>query len=90
MNIEKQQLWSTTIFNYKLENLDNESIKSEILEKEKQGKGFQFNPVQGGGWQSDKALLEELPSLQPLRKNIIESVNKILSNLYRDEACISL
>ena len=71
MNIEKQQLWSTTIFNYKLENLDNESIKSEILEKEKQGKGFQFNPVQGGGWQSDKALLEELPSLQPLRKNII-------------------
>ena len=42
MNIEKQQLWSTTIFNYKLENLDNESIKSEILEKEKQGKGFHF------------------------------------------------
>ena len=75
MNIEKQQLWSTTIFNYKLENLDNDLIGREVLAREKQGKGFQFNPVQGGGWQSDKALLEELPSLQPLRKNIIESVN---------------
>tara|TARA_B110000090_G_C13340905_1_gene431094 strand:+ start:338 stop:931 length:594 start_codon:yes stop_codon:yes gene_type:complete len=90
MNIEKQQLWSTTIFNYKLENLDNDLIGREVLAREKQGKGFQFNPVQGGGWQSDKALLEELSSLQPLRKNIIESVNKILSDLYRDEACISL
>ena len=31
MNVEKQQLWSTTIFNYKLENLDNDTIKSEVL-----------------------------------------------------------
>ena len=57
MNVERQQLWPTTIFNYKLENLDNESIKSEILEREKRGWGFQFNPVQGGGWQSNKSLL---------------------------------
>jgi uncharacterized protein (TIGR02466 family) len=90
MNVEKQQLWSTTIFNYKLENLDNDTIKSEVLKRENQGKGFQFNPVQGGGWQSDKALLEESELLQPLRKSMIESVNKVLSTLYRDESCISL
>ena len=47
MNIEKQQLWSTTIFNYKLENLDNDLIGREVLSREKQGKGFQFNPVSG-------------------------------------------
>ena len=89
MNVERQQLWPTTIFNYKLENLDNESIKSEILEREKRGWGFQFNPVQGGGWQSNKSLLEE-SSLFSLRKNMIESVNKILSTLYIDDANISL
>ena len=83
MNIEKQQLWSTTIFNYKLENLDNDLIGREVLAREKQGKGFQFNPVQGGGWQSNKSLLGGVDSyatsLESLRKKILASVNKILS-----------
>jgi|TARA_R110001592_G_scaffold162281_1_gene395401 uncharacterized protein (TIGR02466 family) len=89
MNVEKQQLWSTTIFNYKLEEINNDELKTKILNIEKQGKGFQFNPVQGGGWQSNKSLLEE-SSLFSLRKNMIESVNKILSTLYIDDANISL
>ena len=94
MNVERQQLWPTTIFNYKLENLDNESIKSEILKREKQGWGFQFNPVQGGGWQSNKSLLGGVDSyatsLESLRKKMLASVNKILSEIYIDDANISL
>ena len=85
MNVEQKQLWPTTIFNLKLENLDNDKIKSEVLKRETKGQGFQFNPVQGGGWQSNKSLLGGLDSyasnLEPLRKSIVESVNKILSKL---------
>ena len=81
MNVEQKQLWPTTIFNLKLENLDNDKIKSEVLKRETKGQGFQFNPVQGGGWQSNKSLLGGLDSyasnLEPLRKSIVESVNNI-------------
>jgi uncharacterized protein (TIGR02466 family) len=94
MNVEQKQLWPTTVFNLKLENLDNDKIKSEVLKRETKGQGFQFNPVQGGGWQSGKSLLGGLDSyasnLEPLRKSIVESVNKILSTLYIDDCYISL
>ena len=68
--------------------------QSEILKREKQGWGFQFNPVQGGGWQSNKSLLGGVDSyatsLESLRKKMLASVNKILSEIYIDDANISL
>ena len=39
MNVEQKQLWPTTIFNLKLENLDNDKIKSEVLKRETKGQG---------------------------------------------------
>ena len=75
MNVERQQLWPTTIFNYRIKEINNDEIKSEVLRREKQGRGFQFNPVQGGGWQSNKSLLGGLDSydtnLEPLRKSVV-------------------
>ena len=72
MTIERQHLWPTTIYTFKLDTLSsntNEKLSQHILEKEKQGLGFKFNPIQGSGWQSNKDLFETDTEFSELRKS---------------------
>ena len=93
MTIERQHLWPTTIYTFKLDTLSsntNEKLSQHILEKEKQGLGFKFNPIQGSGWQSNKDLFETDIEFSELQKSLIVKVNDILSTVYRDDAEIRL
>ena len=93
MTIERQHLWPTTIYTFKLDTLSsntNEKLSQHILEKEKQGLGFKFNPIQGSGWQSNKDLFETDTEFSELQKSLIVKVNDILSTVYRDDAEIRL
>ena len=68
-NVKSKNMWPTTTFTFAVNNVDNEQIKNQILEKEENSLGFRFNPVQGGGWQSNKDLLDsEFPNLKKKNK----------------------
>ena len=91
MTVNIQHLWPTTIYTFKIEDgIDNEILYLEILEKEKKNQGFKFYPIQGGGWQSNKDLFDTDIVFSNLRKSLINNVNNILSNVYRDDAQIRL
>ena len=91
MTVNRQHLWPTTIYTFKIEDgIDNEILYLEILEKEKKNQGFKFYPIQGGGWQSNKDLFDTDIVFSNLRKSLINNVNNILSNVYRDDAQIRL
>ena len=93
MTIERQHLWPTTIYTFKLDTLSsntNEKLSQHILEKEKKGLGFKFNPIQGSGWQSNKDLFETDIEFSELQNSLIVKVNDILSTVYRDDAEIRL
>ena len=55
--MKKFHSWSTTTFVFKLEDMNNEQMRKEIMAREKRGLGFKFAPIQGGGWLSNKDLL---------------------------------
>ena len=57
INVKKFHSWSTTTFVFKLEDMNNEQMRKEIMAREKRKLGFKFDPIQGGGWQSNKDLL---------------------------------
>ena len=57
-NVTSKNMWPTTTYTFTVNNIDNEQIKNKCLEREKQGLGFRFDPIQGGGWQSNKDLLD--------------------------------
>ena len=87
-NVKSKNLWPTTTFTFAVNNVDNEQIKNQILEKEENSLGFRFNPVQGGGWQSNKDLLDsEFPNL---KKSLLVGANEILSQIYIDQASIRM
>ena len=91
MTVNRQHLWPTTIYTFKIEDgIDNEILYLEILEKEKKNQGFKFYPIQGGGWQSNKDLFDTDIVFSNLRKSLINNVNNILSTVYRDDAQIRL
>jgi len=91
MTVNRQHLWPTTIYTFKIEDgIDNEILYLEILEKEKKNQGFKFYPIQGGGWQSNKDLFDTDIVFSNLRKSLINNVNNILSVVYRDDAQIGL
>ena len=87
-NVNSKFLWPTVTFTFEVNNIDNEQIKNKCLEREKQGLGFRFDTIQGGGWQSNKDLFDsEFPAL---KKSLIVGANEILSQIYVDQASIRM
>ena len=71
-NVKGKNMWPTTTFTFTVNNIDNEQIKNKSLEIEKQGLGFRFDPIQGGGWQSNKDLLDsEFPDFKKSLKSMV-------------------
>ena len=87
-NVKSKNLWPTTTFTFDVNNNDNEQIKNKCLEREKQGLGFRFDPIQGGGWQSNKDLLDS--EFSDLKKSLLIGINEILSQIYVDQASIRM
>ena len=87
-NVKSKNLWPTTTFTFDINNNDNEQIKNKCLEREKQGLGFRFDPIQGGGWQSNKDLLDS--EFSDLKKSLLIGINEILSQIYVDTASIKM
>ena len=79
-NVKSKALWPTVTFTFKVNNIDNEQIKNKCLERENQGLGFRFDSVQGGGWQSNKDLLDS--EFSDLKKSLLVGANEILSQIY--------
>ena len=90
INVKKFHSWSTTTFVFKLEDMNNEQMRKEIMAREKRKLGFKFDPIQGGGWQSNKDLLETGATFSNLKKHLIRYVNEILSETYVDSATIRM
>ena len=87
-NVKSKNMWPTTTYTFTVNNIDNEQIRNEILEREQKGLGFQFDSIQGGGWQSNKDLLDF--EFSYLRKSLLIGVNEILGQIYVDDASIKM
>ena len=87
-NVKGKDMWPTTTYTFTVNNVDNEYVKNKILEREQKGLGFRFDPIQGGGWQSNKDLLDYEFSF--LKKSLLIGVNEILSQIYVDDASIKM
>ena len=87
-NVTSKNMWPTTTYTFTVNNIDNEHIKNKVLEREQKGLGFRFDPIQGGGWQSNKDLLDYEFSF--LKKSLLMGVNEILSQIYVDDASIKM
>ena len=70
--------------------MNNEQMRKEILAREKRKLGFKFDSIQGGGWQSNKELLDTGTIFFNLKKYLILYINEILSETYVDTATIKL
>ena len=87
-NVKNKDMWPTTTYTFTVNNIDNEFIKNNILEREQKDLGFRFDPIQGGGWQSNKDLLNY--EFYYLRKSLLIGVNDILGQIYVDDASIKM
>jgi len=87
-NVKSKDMWPTTTYTFTVKNIDNEQIRNEILEREQKGLGFRFDPIQGGGWQSNKDLLDF--EFSYLRKSLLVGINEILGQIYVDDASIKM
>ena len=87
-NVKSKSIWPTTTFTFTVNNINNEQIKNKCLEREQQGLGFRFDPIQGGGWQSNKDLFDS--EFLDLKKSLLIGVNEILSQIYVDQASIRM
>ena len=87
-NVKSKNMWPTTTYTFTVNNIDNEYIKNKVLEREQKGLGFRFDPIQGGGWQSNKDLLDYEFSF--LKKSLLMGINEILSQIYVDDASIKM
>ena len=87
-NVKSNNMWPTTTYTFTVNNIDNERIKNKIIEREQKGLGFRFDPMQGGGWQSNKDLLDL--EFYYLRKSLLIGVNDILGQIYVDDASIRM
>ena len=90
INVKKFHSWPTTTFVFKIEDMNNEQMRREIMAREKRGLGFKFDPIQGGGWQSNKNLLDTETVFFNLKEHLILYINEILSEIYVDTATIRL
>ena len=87
-NVKSKDMWPTTTYTFTVNDIDNEQIKNRVIEREQQGLGFRFDPIQGGGWQSNKDLLDYEFSF--LKKSLLVGANEILSKIYIDDASIKM
>jgi len=87
-NVKSKDMWPTTTYTFTVNNIDNEQIKNRIIEREQKGLGFQFDSIQGGGWQSNKDLLDF--EFSYLKKSLVIGVNEILSQFYVDDSTIRM
>ena len=87
-NVISKNMWPTTTYTFTVNNIDNEHIKNKVLEREQKGLGFRFDPIQGGGWQSNKDLLDS--EFSDLKKSLLIGINEILSQIYVDDASIKM
>ena len=87
-NVKSKDMWPTTTYTFTVNNIDNEYIKNKVLEREQKGLGFRFDPIQGGGWQSNKDLLDNEFSF--LKQSLLIGINEILSQIYVDDASIKM
>ena len=87
-NVKSNNMWPTTTYTFTVNNIDNERIKNKIIEREQKGLGFRFDPMQGGGWQSNKDLLDL--EFYYLRKSLLIGINDILGEIYVDDASIKM
>ena len=91
MEVNKNNSWSTTHYTFKCSEPQNDKLQEKILQMEKDGLGFQFDLAQGGGWQSDKDLLNSDEFVfKSLRKVLLNYTNQILSEIYIDDATIKI
>ena len=87
-NVISKNMWPPTTYTFTVNNIDNEHIKNKVLEREQKGLGFRFDPIQGGGWQSNKDLLDS--EFSDLKKSLLIGINEILSQIYVDDASIKM
>ena len=87
-NVKSKNMWPTNTYTFTVNNIDNEQIKNRVIDREQKGLGFRFDPIQGGGWQSNKDLLDF--EFSYLRKSLIIGVNEILSQIYVEAASIKM
>ena len=90
-NVKSKDMWPTTTYTFTVNNIDNEYIINKVLEREQKGLGFRFDPIQGGGWQSNKDLLNNCENeFSFLKQSLLVGVNEILSQIYVDDASIKM
>ena len=41
-NVKSKNMWPTTTYTFTVNNIDNEQIRNEILDREQKGLGFQY------------------------------------------------
>ena len=87
-NVKSKDMWPTTTYTFTVNNIDNEYIKNKVLEREQKGLGFRFDPIQGGGWQSNKDLLDNDFSF--FKQSLLIGINEILSQIYVDDASVKM
>ena len=87
-NVKSKNMWPTTTYTFTINDFNNEYIKNKVLEREQKGLGFRFDPIQGGGWQSNKDLLDNEFSF--LKQSLLIGINEILSQIYVDDASIKM
>ena len=87
-NVKSKSLWPTTTYTFTVNSIDNEYVKNKVLDREQKGLGFRFDPMQGGGWQSNKDLLDL--EFYYLRKSLLIGINDILGEIYVDDASIKM
>ena len=87
-NVKSKDMWPTTAYTFIVNNIENEYIKNKVLEREQKGLGFRFDPIQGGGWQSNKDLLDNDFSF--FKQSLLIGINEILSQIYVDDASIKM
>ena len=87
-NVKSKDMWPTTTYTFTVNSIDNEYVKNKVLEREQKALGFRFDPIQGGGWQSNKDFLDYEFSF--LKKSLLIGVNEILGQIYVDNASIRM
>ena len=87
-NVKSKNMWPTTTYTFTINDFNNEYIKNKVLEREQKGLGFRFDPIQGGGWQSNKDLLDNDFSF--FKQSLLIGINEILSQIYVDDASVKM
>ena len=87
-NVKSKNMWPTTTYTFTINDFNNEYIKNKVLEREQKGLGFRFDPIQGGGWQSNKDLLDNDFSF--FKQSLLIGINEILSQIYVDNASVKM